>query len=142
MERYIPYRFNKTIFFPELHKKKLSQIEVNRDDYLNAVIELEKNYEKNLSDILNSVEISASVKTDRYTLPFQQEIVVIHKATEIINYNFSIYYPAREIVRRLLADDIRKIRFYLLVDVVIDDSYHENLPLGTVVFKFRYWLHY
>jgi len=142
MDRYIPYRFNKTIIFPELHKKKRGQIEVNGDDYLNAVIELEKKYEKSLIDILNSVEISSSVKTDRYSLPFQQEIIIIHKATKIINYNFSIYYPAREIVRNLLADDIRKIRFYLLVEVVLDDSFTENLPIGSVVFKFRYRIHY
>jgi hypothetical protein len=111
MDRYIPYRFNKTIIFPELHKKKRGKIEVNGDDYLNAVTELEKKYEKNLIEILNSVEISSSVKTDRYSLPFQQEIVIIHKATKNINYNFSIYYPAREILRSLLVDDIRKLDF-------------------------------
>ena len=142
IKRYIPSRYNKALLFPDLNQLKQKKEEINGDDYEKTVISFEKKCESNLINILKTVEITATVKTDRYSLPYQNEMIVVHECTKLINYNFSIFYPAREILKKLLVDHIYKLRFYLLVDVVLDETYPIDIPIGSVVFKFRYRIHY
>ena len=131
MERVIPNNLDKIILGPLLEYKDRTEA-----NYIKKIEKFEINCEKSLIDTLSKLDIYATIKTDRYSLPYQKEIKVELFGVSYTNRAYEFYRVAREIVKELLNENINKIRFYILVDV---DT--EAALKGKVIYKFRYYVH-
>lgn len=93
--------------------------------------------ERRFITTLDRVGIVATVKSDRYSLPYRQEIKVVRRFSEYINSAYWQKDLHREILGTLIAEDISKLRFYFFIRVFdkrrLRDSYVE--------YSFRYTAH-
>jgi hypothetical protein len=120
------------------------------DAYLDG---LELRLEKHFIDYLREVDIYASVKTNRHSLPYTKEIVVNAIVASYINEAFFHHTILRPAVKELLANDLHKIRFYIAADISESSIKYSGLPFDTfkmdsftvkeysIVYKFRYYPH-
>lgn len=141
IERYIPKNFKKALLIPKLNDLIRKGKKVNIDDYLQVITDFEIQCENSLIKLFNSLNIHSSVKSDRYSLPYKDEIVINIEGASYLNYAFTLKNITREIVKELIDKEIYKIRFYLTVDAIIENDTEDRFFFGRVVYKFRYVKH-
>lgn len=112
--------------------KTKSEFSVER--YLKSIEEFERKSEKKLIEIFSHVDISASVKTDPYSLPYKEEIVMTLNGESYMNGPFEVKRVARKILKELLDKNVYALRFYLLVN-----CQEGNFGFGKVEYRFRYY---
>ena len=101
--------------------------------YEEAIQKFEIECEKEAIDVFKRLSIHAIVKTDRYSLPWNEEITVQLPSESWLNGAYEFHRILREIVKELLNKDILKIRFYMYIEVFGSGG------LGRgVQYKFRY----
>lgn len=106
------------------------------ENYLTKIVAFEKKCEQSLIETLSRVNINASVKTDRYSLPYQKEVSVTLNGESYMNGPYEFFKVARNIVKVLLNEDPYKIRFYLFINLE-----EGHFGFGKVIYKFRYYVH-
>ena len=84
--------------------------------------------------MFEKLNIQASVKSDRYSLPYHKEIEHTNYGESYLNGAYEPERFFRKVVKQLLDENVYKIRFYVLMEVA------EALPMGKVNFKFRFFL--
>ncbi len=123
---------NLSILFPLLgHSKKVH----TQEKYVEKIEEFERKCEKSLIETLGKLSIQGTVKTDPYSLPYTDEVVVTLKGESYLSGPYEFHRVARQIVKKLLEENVYKVRFYMFINV---------LPmglLGKVEYKFRYYIH-
>jgi hypothetical protein len=139
--RYIPKDFKKALLIPELNKLIQKGKKIDLEDYMKFITEFEIQCENSLIELFNKLNIQSSVKTDRYSLPYKEEIISIIDGASYLNHAFTISNITREIVKELLDKNVYKLRFYLTVDAIIENDTEERHFFGRVVYKFRYVKH-
>lgn len=142
IERYIPPRFNRAILYTILLPEVIRTNKYDTETYVAAVTKFEIECEGKLKDLFKKVGIQASLKRDRFSLPYTHEVIGEIEGTSFINYAFNLDNIARVFVKDLLDKNIHKIRFYLFVDVITEDDTMSKRYNGKVVYKFRYMVHY
>lgn len=105
---------------------------VNEESYIKSIEARERRYENSLIDTFARLGVRASVKTDKYSLPYKHEIVT----TLEDKGSFEFYNAARVIVKEVLNKDIYNLRFYLLMNVTDKPRY-----FGGMEYRFRYFIH-
>jgi hypothetical protein len=138
IERYIPKDFKKAFLIPKLNDIIRKGEKIDLGDYLKFVTEFEIKCENSLITLLDSVNIQSSVKTDRYSLPYKEEIVIILEGASNLDYAFTLSNITRDIIKELFDKNIYKLRFYLTVDAIIENDTEDRHFFGRVVYKFRY----
>lgn len=128
MERLIP-NLNSSILHPLLGWEPKKQ---NEKNYIKQIQKFERDCEKSLIETFSRIGINAIVKSDPYSLPYNQELVVNLNGESYLNGPYEFYRVARKIVSEVLEKDLYKVRFYMLIDV------DTNRFLGRVTYKFRY----
>lgn len=128
MERVIP-NLNSSILRPLLGWEPKKQ---NEKNYIKQIQKFERDCEKSLIETFSRIGINAIVKSDPYSLPYNQELVVNLNGESYLNGPYEFYRVARKIVSEVLEKDLYKVRFYMLIDV------DTNRFLGRVTYKFRY----
>ena len=108
----------------------------SEENYLKKLIAFEQGCEKSVIGTLSKINIKATVKQDRYSLPFQKEINVTLNGESYMNGSYEFYRVARPIVKQLLNENVYKIRFYLFINLE-----EGNFGFGKVSYKFRYFVH-
>lgn len=104
--------------------------------YLEAIELFERNVEKSLITTFGRLSINSSVKTNPYSLPFNEEIVVTLHGESYLNGAYEIHRVAREIVKELMKrDHIYRFRFYMFINPAFPDH---PLSMGVVEYRFRY----
>jgi hypothetical protein len=139
--RYIPKDFKKALLIPELNKLIQKGKKIDLEDYMKFITEFEIQCENSLIELFNKLNIQSSVKTDRYSLPYREEIISIIDGASYLNHAFTLSNITREIVKELLDKNVYKLRFYLTVDAIIENDTEERHFFGRVVYKFRYVKH-
>jgi hypothetical protein len=139
--RYIPKDFKKALLIPELNKLIQKGKKIDLEDYMKFITEFEIQCENSLIELFNKLNIQSSVKTDRYSLPYKEEIISIIDGASYLNHAFTISNITRDIVKELLDKNVYKLRFYLTVDAIIENDTEERFFFGRVVYKFRYVKH-
>jgi hypothetical protein len=142
IERYIPPRFNRAILYTILLPEVIRTNKYDTETYVAAVTKFEIECEGKLKDLFKKVGIQASIKRDRFSLPYTHEVIGEIEGQSFINYAFNLDNIARVFVKDLLDKNIHKIRFYLFVDVITEDETMSKRYNGKVVYKFRYMVHY
>ena len=126
INRYIPINFKKAIVIPHLSNLIQKGKKIDLDD---------------LITLFDSLNIQSSVKTDRYSLPYKDEIISTIEGASNLDYAFTLSNITRDIVKELLEKEIYKLRFYLTVDAIIENDTDDLHFFGRVVYKFRYVKH-
>lgn len=128
MIRKVPSEGNSLTFF-------LEDLKGNKKVYEDAMIDLEMRIEKSLIDMLRELDIQSSVKTDRYSLPYTNQVVHTGYGESYLNAAFFSAPFKRKIVKELLENNIFKIRFFIFAEI------EDKFPMGKVNYYFNYYPH-
>ena len=126
--RKIPSPNNSLTFFMEKMNGEVVEYET-------AMVNLEKQIEKRLIDTFRSFDINASVKSDRYSLPYTHEIKHTGYGESYLNGAFESMPLYRKIFKEILNENLYKIRFYIFAEI------EDRFPMGQVNYYFRYYKH-
>ena len=127
MKRNIPEMKNQLLFYMDKDRTP--------EKYEETMINLEKKIEKDMIGVLSKLGINASVKTDRYSLPFQGQIKTTQNGESYLNGAFESFQLYRKVLYKMLELNVYKVRFYILAEV--EDSF----PMGKVNYYFKYYVH-
>ena len=107
--------------------------------YLKRVMEYEIKCEKELINILGKLRIWASVKTERYSLPYQEEIQVVQSVNKhpLFRLNDPFVEVLKDFLMEVMIKKIKKFRFYFLVDFEND----QQAAQITIIYQMRYYVH-
>lgn len=127
MERNIPSMENQLLFFLK---------EPTPEKYEESMINLEKKIEGDMIEVFKKLGIHSIVKTDRYSLPYTEEIKVTQYGESYLNGAFESIKLYRKVLKTMIDYDVRKIRFYILAEI------EDTEFIGKVNYYFRYYEHY
>lgn len=117
---------------------KARRTEFSEERYLAELEKFERKCEKSLIETLARVDIRATVKSDPYSLPYKEEIVVRLNGESYLNGPYEFRRAARKIVKELLEKEVRHLRFYLFVNAVeVERGFLSSL--GAIEYRFRYY---
>jgi len=100
------------------------------------MINLEKKIEGDMIEVFKKLGIHSIVKTDRYSLPYTEEIKVTQYGESYLNGAFESIKLYRKVLKTMIDYDVRKIRFYILAEI------EDTEFIGKVNYYFRYYEHY
>lgn len=109
---------------------------MSEQEYLDAIVKFEKKCEESIIDTFARLDIHATVKADRYSLPYQKEVVVKLGGESYLNGPYEFFRVAKKVVKDVLNEDCSKIRFYFYINVVPSKLFFDD-----VEYKFRYYIH-
>jgi hypothetical protein len=133
MTRNIPDMKNQLLFF--MDGKNGKRDDRTPEKYEESMINLEKKIEKDMIGVLSKMGINASVKTDRYSLPYQHQIKTTQYGESYLNGAFESVKLYREVLSEMVKMNVYKVRFYIFAEV--EDSF----PMGKVNYYFNYYIH-
>ena len=84
---------------------------------LNNISSSSISIEKKIKTLLTSIGVAATVKSDRYSLPYVKEIKHTGMGESYLNGAFEIEPFLRTIAKEILNEDLYKIRFYVLAEI-------------------------
>jgi hypothetical protein len=107
--------------------------------YLKIVMEYKIKCEKELINILGKLRIWASVKTERYSLPYQEEIQVLQSVNNhpLFRLNDPFIEALKDILMEILIKKIQKFRFYFLIDF----ENEQQAGQINIAYRMRYYFH-
>ncbi len=135
-KKFIQVRTKRTI--PDMDSSLLFFIKENKKtpSLYNRELEIqETKIEEDLIKFLQKMNIHASTKSDRYSLPVEFEIKQTNYAEAFLNATFSTVNLYRKIIKELLDINAFKIRFYIFMEII--DRGEEK----KVNYYFRYFVH-
>ena len=108
------------------------------EDFNKTLDELENKMEEDLIELLSKLQIRASKKQDKYSLPYTNEIL---KTLILESYvqgflEYERIFP--EIVKELLNKNVNKIRFYIHIEPY---DIKNNFFGKGLKYNFRYYIH-
>ncbi|RVU25062.1 hypothetical protein EOJ36_08640 [Sandaracinomonas limnophila] len=122
-------------FFDDHHVKK----PYDTADYLKVIQIYETQCEQYFIDLFNKLGIQSSTKTERYSLPFSDEIVHVQEGTHNLYITFNLQEFARIVVLELLNKEVKKLRFYILGDVDMKRNKGSVSLYSKIVWRFRFY---
>jgi hypothetical protein len=105
------------------------------EKYEEHMINLEKKIEKDMIEVLSKMGIHDTVKTDRYSLPYQFQIKTTQLGESYLNGAFESIKLYRAVLKKMVDSDLYKIRFFILAEV--EDGHY----MGKVNYYFNYYIH-
>jgi hypothetical protein len=109
--------------------------------YLLTVQKYEVEIETYLDHVFKKMGISGSTKTNRYSLPYENEISNTQKRGGL-NYNaFDLQKLVRLVTIELLRTNVKKLRFYVIGDLILEKDRSEFGYSNSIIIKFRYTIH-
>lgn len=118
-----------------------SDILIDSNAYLQTVQKHEMDIEAYLNDVLDKLGIFAVVKTNRYSLPYDKEISNFQKRSGL-NYNtFDLQQFVRQVVMELLTLNVKKLRYYVIGDLILEKDSSAYGYSNSILVKFRYTIH-
>lgn len=134
VERKIPNLAKCALLFPLLGKKERTE-----ENYIKAITDFEEKCEKSTIALLLKLGINSTVKTDRYSLPYTDEIIAELPGESYMNGAYELYRAVRPFIKDLLNKDLLKIRFYIYIEI---QDRREFAIMGSIKYHFRYYAHY
>ena len=113
---------------------KVDRKELTIAEYEDHMAKLEKSIEGKIIKMLEMISTHATVKTDRYSLPYKHQIKHTKHATSYLNDAFDTRQFIREIAEEVLKYEITKLRFYVFAEM-------EGGMFGKMNYYFNYYPH-
>lgn len=127
--RTIPEKGNQLI---SLFSKRITEMTLS--EYEEHMVELEMRTEKRIIKMLELMDTVATVKTNRYSLPYTDQIKRSMNITSYVNDALDTRLFLRSIAKAILEEDLRKIRFFVFAEI-------EGGTFGRVNYYFNYYKH-
>jgi len=127
IERKIP-----NLKFPILRPLSFDD-ELTEEQYIEKIETFERSCEKRFIFTCRSLGIYATVKSDPYSLPYTDEIVVNLHGSSFLNGAYEFERVSYKIMKKILDKDIYQFRFYIFINVKTDKFF------GSVEYRFRYY---
>lgn len=105
----------------------------NEEYYLEKITKFEIECEKYLQNIFSVLSINSTVKTDRYSLPYKDEIIISASGESYLNGAYEFRSVLRKIVKQILNKNIYSLRFYIFIEI------KKTRLMGKIDYHFRYW---
>jgi hypothetical protein len=124
----------------DLHDIILSRLvgsSPTEENYNATIDKFELHCEKYLLEIFEKLGIKSLVKSSRKSLPYNNELTVVLEGEADMNAPYEFFRVANKILKEILVKDIKKLRFYIQIDVY---SRNKNYiaDLGKIEYRFRY----
>lgn len=129
MKRKIPENLNSMVLYP-----LMGEGERTEKRFLNLIDKHERRLEKSLIETLSRIEISATTKTDRFSLPYKNEVAYRAGGESYLNGAYEFFRVARVVVKELLDKGVYKVRFYILIEIDTE----KNMRFGEITYRIRY----
>ena len=113
---------------------KVDRKELTVAEYEEHMVNIEKSTEVKIIKMLAMINTHASVKTDRYSLPYKHQIKHTRQASSYLNDAFDTRNFLREIAEEVLKYEITKLRFYVFAEM-------EGGMFGKMNYYFNYYPH-
>lgn len=139
--RFIPDDISLNRFYKSFLKENNRELPFDKFDYLEVIKKYEVEYELFLIKVFHNLGIQATTKTDRYSLPYKEEIIEIQEGENTLCKIFDFREFSRKIVLELLQMNVRKIRFYLIGDLKIIKNEESIRAKKVITMKLRYTIH-
>ncbi len=114
---------------------------LDSNTYLLRVQQNEVEIETYLLDVFNKLGISASVKTKRYSLPYVNEILNTQNRVGLNYHSFDLQQFVSQVIAELFILNVKKLRFYIIGDLIIEKEKSEFKSTNSINGKFRYTIH-
>ena len=115
-----------------LHNKYKEKILIDEKTYLEAIVKFEEKVEKSLIETMSRLNIQGYIKSDRYSLPYNNEIKIELYGESYLNGCYEVFRVARKVMKEILEKDLYKVRFYMHINV------RDKGIMGSVEYLFRY----
>ena len=127
----------------EIHEDVKKRVQFAIPDLDGFFNKLEKKWEEDLINMFSDLGIRAIVKADKYTLPYQDEIVIKCHCESYISAMYERSVVFRPIIKKMLEQNTFKIRFYIHAETYDDKR---TGMFGSILgsgfkYSFRYYLH-
>lgn len=114
---------------------------LDSNTYLLKVQQYEVDIETHLLDVFSKLGISASVKTNRYSLPYDNEILNSQNRVGLNYHSFDLQQFVRQVIAELFLLNVKKLRFYIIGDLILEKGKSEFKSTNSIIVKFRYTIH-
>lgn len=127
-------------FTPQWKRKLDAFIGMDFNDW---AIAKEKAIEENVINMLQELNIQASVKSDRYSLPAHGYVKSSAGDSSFINDIYDSSDVKRKLLKVILNDDCRKVRFYVYIYTTEDENATGFIAMfkKKFIIEIRYYLH-
>lgn len=113
------------------------------ENYVKALEVIEAKWENYLIDLLNRLNINASVKPDKYSLPFKDELIFTKPDCALFPKAYhSFMFALREFLKVILERNLPKLRFYIIIELNPKDPVNMgrfNLDTADLTIRLRYY---
>jgi len=114
----------------------LSFDELTENQYIEKIEKFERNCEKKFILTCKNLDIRATVKTDPYSLPYTDELVVTLHGESYLNGAYEFERVAYKMMKEILNKNLYQFRFYMFINVIDRSSFPF---MGSVEYRFRYY---
>jgi len=143
-ERVIPKWFNnyylkklKSLEFQDIDNIENETEEICDEEYYHKLMnKIELRTEKAFITLFKQLGIDASTKVDRFSLPYQYEIIMVKQYCNNVFWGIDAIDFMREVVLMLLVKKVYKIRFYVFLQLET-----RTKETCNATFYFRYYVH-
>lgn len=140
IQRFLPAK-DEMRLYSSFIRNELSGTILDENTYLQVVKKYEVQMEYYIKDVLANLGVYSTVKTERYSLLFEKEIVC-SQMRDGLNYNaFDLQRFIRQVVLELLELKVKKLRFYVTGDLILEKNDSIFKSSNLVIVKFRYSIH-
>lgn len=140
-KRIIPENLNHPIIssvFTEAEIKPKTE-----ENYIKALELIEAKWENYLIDLLNRLNINASVKPNKYSLPFKDELIFTEPDCPLFpKAYYAFMFALREFVKVILERNLLKLRFYIIIELHSQTPVNMgrfDLDTADLTIRFRYY---
>ena len=126
----------------EINKELQKTLYIFMGDLNVYLPKLETKIESELIELFRKFGISASVKCDKYSLPYHDEVIIKKRYESYIPGMYERSMIFRPIVKKILETSTIKVRFYIQIETFGDES-KTIFSFSNRGFKysFRYYIH-
>lgn len=116
IKRIVPRNLNHRIISSVFTEAELKP--KTHENYIKVLELIETKWEKYLIDLLNRLNINATVKPNKYSLLFKDELIFTEPDCPLFpKAYYAFVFALREFVKVILERNILKVRFYIIIEL-------------------------
>lgn len=124
---------------PDLKSSLLTPLSfkgLTEEEYIKKIEQFERQCEKKFIETCSRLGIQANVKTDPYSLPYTDELVINLPGESYSNGAYEFHRVAYKAMKEILNKNLHQFRFYIFINVITD---RDKFFFGALEYHFRYY---
>lgn len=113
--------------------------DISVEELTKRIERFEEKCQNKLINTLDDLGTTLTIKTDKFSLPYNREVKVTLYGESYMNGPFEFHRAMRSMVRTVLNECLFKVRGYVFVDFKGENDRHQFLKnFGQIDYYFRY----